>query len=196
MFQRHLNRLQLRLHEGAARRQQAEHGVRDHDALPGPDQALHQLALSPKSAGQAMALLQAFQCHQVGLDAQIESARQALADAGLALLRQTRLHDRLPVACLRIDQAGHLLACNRTAREWLGLEAPALRGLLLSHFLSPADHAELQQRMVRINQGRSPAPLTLGLLTPDRAMRPTQAAISADDQPDHYIVVLMDRAPL
>ncbi|MEY4766996.1 MAG: hypothetical protein RI907_3669 [Pseudomonadota bacterium] len=202
MILRNLSKFQQKLQEGAERRQEALRRLADRGTSTGPDSdaraalgVLHQLALSPESAAQALALLQEFQVHQIELDAQIESSRQALADADAALLQQTRLHDRLPVACVRIDEAGHLLACNRTACQWLGLDVPAPKGLLFGAFLSPADEAGLQHRLGQVNQGWSPTPWRLDLLTPDRTSRPMQAAISADDQPDHYIVVLMDRAP-
>jgi len=203
MTHRNTHLLQADIAEDVRRRQEALQRLgQGASVAAGPSTAraalsvLHELAQAPETADKALALLHELQVHQIELDAQIESSRHALAEAELALRRCRSVHDLLPVACLHIDASACILASNRTACAWLGREASGLLGERLDRLLSPVDMGGLRERLAALQLGRVPAPWTLTLLrTAARPAWPVQAALSADEQPGHGLLVWMAAPP-
>ena len=114
---------------------------------------LFDLAASPSTAHDALALLHELQVHQVELDLQNEeltASRNALEDA---LLHQTFLFDHAPVGYLAIDANTVATEINRAALHLLGMPRQALKGRPLTGLLTPASREHLQMMMVHARQG-------------------------------------------
>ena len=89
---------------------------------------LHDLAASPATAADALAVLHELQVHQVELELQAEEMARSRAELELALLRQTELYDVAPVGLLVIDGNTALQEMNLTAAALLDGSRDALIG--------------------------------------------------------------------
>ena len=113
---------------------------------------LHDLAATPATAVDALALLHELQVHQVELDLQEEELRQARAELEQALDRQLYLYNHAPVAYLSLDLGGSICELNLTAARLLGpgvrrAAGPAARPLSdAAQLRSPAPPAEARLR--------------------------------------------------
>ena len=81
---------------------------------------LHELASSPTTAADALALLHELQVHQVELDLQAEELRASRMELEAALRRQIQLYDAAPVGHATIDPSCTLLELNLTGAAMLG----------------------------------------------------------------------------
>lgn len=157
---------------------------------------LHELASSPDTAADALALLHELQVHQIEIEAQSEDLRATLADADAALSQQTQYLNDMPAACIHIDAYGKLLAINLTGARWLGVDQGALKGQTLSAYLPPLSTAELSKQLKALDRGLTPASWHTVLLAEGQAPRSLLASVNAaPSAAGHYIVVLMEVPP-
>lgn len=80
---------------------------------------LFDLASSPATAHDALALLHELQVHQVELDLQNEELQSSRAELEAAWTRQTQLHHASPSAQLVLDSSGVLDGVQRPSFEML-----------------------------------------------------------------------------
>jgi PAS domain-containing protein len=114
---------------------------------------LYDLACSPSTAADALALLHELQVHQVEVDLQDEELRRSRAEIETALDRQVRLYDNSPVGQITVD--GHLVLheLNRTGALLLGSERDALRGRSLESLIAPEAVSSLRAMLARVTEG-------------------------------------------
>ncbi len=89
---------------------------------------LFELASSPSTADDALALLHELQVHQVKLELQDEELRSSRAELETALGRQVELYDAAPVGSFSVDTKAVLYELNLTGARLLGFEREELLG--------------------------------------------------------------------
>ncbi|MDO8278832.1 MAG: PAS domain-containing protein [Burkholderiaceae bacterium] len=153
---------------------------------------LFDLATSPDTAPDALALLHELQVHQVELDLQAEDLHTAVADLESALARQTQLYDAAPVAYCTVDADARLRDVNATGQRLLGKSREVLRGQRLDTFFDTASAAALRGLFAAANSTCS------CVLSWDVAGHaPGKVCASAGPDPDGtgYLVVLSEMPP-
>lgn len=114
-------------------------------SLPKPKDAtdafrvLFELASSPDTAGDALALLHELQVHQVELDMQTEELVHSRAELETAWADLHQWHEASPCAQLLFDADGRLLECNAMALNNLNQTLEDVRGKRLSTWLNARD---------------------------------------------------------
>ena len=152
---------------------------------------LFDLAASPSTAHDALALLHELQVHQVELDLQNEeltASRNALEDA---LLHQTFLFDHAPVGYLAIDANTVATEINRAALHLLGMPRMALKGRPLTGLLTPPSRERLQLMMVHAQQGALPATHELHFVPAVGVERVLHATADRDMLQTGFLLALM-----
>lgn len=122
---------------------------------------LYELALSPNTAPDALALLRELQVHQVELDLQAEELRTATAHLEAELARQAQRYDAAPAAQLTLDNQARVVDINLTGAQQLGAERDLVRGQRLDRFLTPQSATALQTLLARAGQGTASCELAL-----------------------------------
>jgi PAS domain-containing protein len=125
---------------------------------------LHDLASSPESAGDALALLHELQVHQVEIETQAEELRAARAALEAALTRQRQLYDFAPVGYFTIDEGTTLHEGNLTGARLLAMSREALPGRTLESFLTPSSGPALRALLARVAGNGREEGCTLQLL--------------------------------
>ena len=97
---------------------------------------LHQLASSPATADDALALLHELQVHQVEIELQAEELQGTRVELETALQRQLQLYDAAPAGLFTLDADGTLYEINLTGANLLGMGRDELVGRALSGFLA------------------------------------------------------------
>ncbi|PVY56243.1 MULTISPECIES: PAS domain-containing protein [unclassified Simplicispira] len=143
---------------------------------------LYELALSPKTAPGALALLHELQVHQVELDLQAEELRTATATLEAELARQMQRYDKSPAGHLILDSHGRVADVNLTGAQQLGAERELVRGQRLDHFLTPQSAIALQALLARAGQGHASSELTL-VARPDSDAKARTVCASARIDP-------------
>jgi PAS domain S-box-containing protein len=110
---------------------------------------LYDLASSPTTAPDALALLHELQVHQVEVDLQGEELLRSRAELEMLLRRQVLLYDHAPVGLLALDADAVLHEVNMTAADLLGSERDALIGRSLTQFLSSEDAVALRATLAQ-----------------------------------------------
>lgn len=123
--------------------------------------ALYELALSPKTAPDALALLHELQVHQVELDLQAEELRSATAQLEAELARQTQRYDNAPAGQLILNHQATVVDINLTGAQQLGAERDLVRGQRLDRFLTPQSATALHTLLAHAGQGPASCELTL-----------------------------------
>lgn len=100
---------------------------------------LFELASSPDTAGDALALLHELQVHQVELDMQTEELMHSRAELEIAWADLHQWHEASPSAQLLFDADGQLLECNAMALNHLNQSLEEVRGKRLSTWLNARD---------------------------------------------------------
>jgi PAS domain S-box-containing protein len=153
---------------------------------------LYELASSPSTAADALALLHELQVHQVEVDLQDEELRHARVELETALNRQVQLYDYAPVGYLTVDCNAVLRELNRTAATLLGLERDSLLGRSLESFLNPEGVSILRAMLGRLTEG---APVEFADLylrvTPDRQTRCMHASACLDPAGGGFLIGLL-----
>ena len=144
---------------------------------------LYELAASPDTAPDALALLHELQVHQVELDMQAEALLAAHTELQSRLDRANSLHDSMPVACFSVDADTRVLDVNPRGERLLGMTHEALLGRKLGELVSPrgALQALLQQLATRPHgDPGDTVSATLQLTTSGHAPRSVLACIGAE----------------
>ena len=152
---------------------------------------LHQLASSPATASDALALLHELQVHQVQLELQQEEVRNARTELEEALIRQTAMVDRAPVAYVSIDAHTALWELNLAALRLLGGTRDELLGRPLAAWLTAAGADRLQTLLGRVGEGKQPEPVALQLLPAAGRASQVLATADADAASGRFLLVLM-----
>ena len=84
---------------------------------------LHDLAISPNTASDALKLLHELQVHQVELDLQHEQAEQDRCQFAEDMSNYVALFDLAPFAYFALSSEGLIVAANRIASRWLAAGA-------------------------------------------------------------------------
>jgi PAS domain-containing protein len=158
---------------------------------------LHQLASSPATAADALALLHELQVHQVEVELQDEELHRSRTELETELLRLTQCHDHAPVGCFTIDRGTVLCEVNLTGARLLGVERELLPGSRLDAFLVPHSADMLQTLLAQVDaglgrghNGEDHATGTLELRTPGGQPRRVDAAAAADPAGGRYLLAL------
>lgn len=122
---------------------------------------LYELALSPKTAPDALALLHELQVHQVELDLQAEELRTATAQLETELARQLQRYDTAPAAQFTLDSQTRVVELNLTGAQQLGAERDLVRGQRLDRYLTPQSATALQALLAHAGQAPASCELTL-----------------------------------
>jgi PAS domain S-box-containing protein len=155
---------------------------------------LHQLASSPETAGDAMALLHELQVYQVELDLQQEELRRSQSELEAALIRSAVLVERAPVGYMTIDARTVLCEINLAGARLLGAARKDLLGRPLAGLLAAHSVEALQALLKRTREGRVPETCELQLMPMAGMSRTVQAAADQDTNPEHFLLVLMPPA--
>ncbi|MHB1871527.1 MAG: PAS domain-containing protein [Steroidobacteraceae bacterium] len=114
---------------------------------------LYDLASSPSTAPDALALLHELQVHQVELEIQDEELRRVHVELETSLKRQVQLYEYAPMGYLTTDRNAVLRDLNQMGATLLGVEADAARGRSLEGFLTSEGVATLRAMLARIVSG-------------------------------------------
>ena len=153
---------------------------------------LFDLASSPSTAPDALALLHELQVHQVEVDLQDEELRRSRAELETSLNRQVQLYDYAPVGCFTLDFNAVLRELNRSGAALLGLEPDFLRGRSLESYLTAEGATILRAMLGRIAEGATTEFADLALWsTPDGETRCMHASACLDPAGGGYLIGLM-----
>ena len=153
---------------------------------------LHELASSPSTAADALALLHELQVHQVELDLQAEELRGSRAELETALQRQVALYEAAPVAQFSLDPRGALREMNLAGATLLGGDREVLLGQPLSSFLAPHSARELGALLARAGEGPQGQAHALQLNGGEGSSRTVYASVGTDPAGQGFLVALMD----
>ncbi len=153
--------------------------------------ALYDLALSPSTAADALAILHELQVHQVELEVQQEELRNSRADLEGALSRQLELYDRAPVGFLTLDAGMLVREVNETGLRLLDCERDDLLGQALGRFLAPRSADHLHTLLAHTRDGQAGRACTLQLLAREGPPRSVRATAAADSAPGCFLLALM-----
>ena len=128
---------------------------------------LFDLASSPTTAHDALALLHELQVHQVELDLQNEELQNARTELEAAWLRQAQWLDASPSAQLMLDNSGRLMECNARALQCLNLPLPQVLGKRLVNWLDASQHLEVQSWLAHAQEAGEPISLDFWLCFPN-----------------------------
>lgn len=151
---------------------------------------LHELASSPSTAADALALLHELQVHQVELDVQAEELRASREELESTLQRHVQRYDALPVGCFTIDQAGTLHELNLTGAEMLGAEREALLGQTLVGRFTRESERLLRAMVSSASAGQQVKTSSLQLIRPRADPLVVHASVNTDPAGERLLVVL------
>lgn len=152
---------------------------------------LHELASSPATAADALALLHELQVHQIELDMQAEELRASRAELEAALHRQIELYDGAPVGCFTVDPGGALHELNSTGADLLGSPREALLGQSLVGFLEPDSASALQGLLRRVSDGGPAGDCTARLALRGAKSQAVYATAQSDPAGNNFLVAFM-----
>jgi PAS domain S-box-containing protein len=153
--------------------------------------ALYDLAQSPSTAHEALALLHELQVHQVELELQDEELRRSRTELEATLNRQVQLYDAAPAGLLTVDQRSVVSEVNTAAARLLRLERGAVLGRPLVGLLAADSARALQSMLARLADGADEEVGALQLAMPDGTHREVRAAVSRDPAGTHFLVALV-----
>jgi PAS domain-containing protein len=137
---------------------------------------LFDLASSPTTAHDALALLHELQVHQVELDLQNEELQNARSELEAAWLRQAQWLDASPSIQLMLDNSGRLMECNARALQCLQLNLSQVLGKRLVNWLDASDHLEVQSWLAHAQETNDPISLDFWLWLPDSSKQAVHAS--------------------
>jgi PAS domain-containing protein len=157
---------------------------------------LFDLAASPATAHDALALLHELQVHQVELDLQNEELQTSRAELEASCDRQQQLHNASPCAQVVLDGQGCLLECNALALAQLNTHAAAAIGKPLSGWLAAVDVPRVQIWLSRAMQGQQPPAQAWVLRVVGREGRAVVAAARINPCAPGVLLAWIDAPPL
>jgi PAS domain S-box-containing protein len=152
---------------------------------------LHELAASPSTAADALAMLHELQVYQVELDLQNEELRNSRAQYEAALTRHVQLYDYAPVSSFTVDRGTTLHEINRTGAHLLGFTREVLLGRTLDSFLVPPSGRTLHLMLTRVAEGKDGEACTLQLMGRDGTPRSVHAIASVDPAGARFLVAFI-----
>ena len=153
---------------------------------------LLELASSPSTAADALALLHELQVHQVELELQEEELRSSRDDIELALSRQIALYEHAPVGYLALDARNVVHEVNLKGVRLLGAARKDLLGKNLVGFLPPGSVDDLRALLARVGDGHVDERCTMSLRPGSGVPRVVHATASADPVSGHFLVALIE----
>jgi PAS domain-containing protein len=153
---------------------------------------LHELASSPSTAADALALMHELQVHQVELDLQEDELRNSRVELEAALARCSQRYDGAPVGLFTVEQSTALVELNMTGARLLGGEPEALLGRPLGTFLTPQGSDALHNLLAQVAEGRVAQACTLELIRYGAAPQRVHATASADPVGPRFLVAFLD----
>ena len=153
---------------------------------------LYELASSPSTAPDALALLHELQVHQVEVDLQDEELRRSRIELESLLNRQVKLFECAPMGYLTVDDNAVLRELNRAGARLLGYERDSLRGSSLESYLTPEGVTALRAMLRRVTAG-VPAEFADLFLRPaqDGKTRCVHASACLDPAGEGFLIGLM-----
>ena len=155
---------------------------------------LHDLASSPATAADALAVLHELQVHQVELELQAEELARSRAELEQAVQRQTQLYDAAPVGMLTIDERTTLHELNQTGAALLGGGLEDLLGRRLDSLLMPDSAEALRAMMAQTAAGLAAPSRPLRLRVADGMPPVLQAWVTADPAGARFLVGVAELA--
>jgi PAS domain-containing protein len=155
---------------------------------------LHQLASSPSTAGDALALLHELQVHQVELEMQEEELSNSRCELEAALARQTALLDNAPAGFITLDAGTVLCEINPAGAQLLGQAPEDLLGQPLAGMLTAPSADALLALLARANDGLAQEPCQLLMLPVEGVQRALHATAGKSTAPHYFQLVLMAAA--
>ncbi len=156
---------------------------------------LYQLASSPSTAGDALALLHELQVHQVELDLQQEELLNSQSELEKALLRQTSLVERAPVGYMTIDARTVLYEINFAGARLLAAERDNLPGRRLDGLMAEPSASALHSLLARAGAGSASQTCELRLRPLAGESRTVHATVDTDTTSGYFLLALMPAAP-
>jgi len=153
---------------------------------------LFDLASSPDTAPDALALLHELQVHQVELDLQNEELQRSRAELEAAWAYQLQWHDASPSAQLVLDESGRLMECNAGALKSLNQDIQQVLGKRLDSWLLAADVPGVQAWLSRAGLSAEPLSLQLKLHAQGQALHGVCAAARANPMAPGVLVAWVD----
>jgi PAS domain S-box-containing protein len=152
---------------------------------------LYELASSPTTAADALALLHEIQVHQVEVELQDEELRRSRVELEASLARQLELYELAPFAYFTLDGGTAIRELNLAAARLLGADRESLLGRRLDQLLAPESGGRLKAMLADIRAG---APEQAGALrlADDRVAHVLQASVKADSTGERFLVALVD----
>jgi PAS domain-containing protein len=141
---------------------------------------LFDLAASPTTAHDALALLHELQVHQVELDLQNEELLSSRAELEAACDRQMQLRDASPGAQLVLDEKGCVIEGNALAELHLNASGPTLVGKAFVGWLAVGDAPRIQAWLTESMIRPEATSLAWTLRAPGREGRAVIAAARAN----------------
>jgi PAS domain-containing protein len=155
---------------------------------------LYELASSPSTAGDALALLHEIQVHQVEVDLQDEELRRSRSELEAALARYIQLYDQAPFAYFTLDTGTHICEMNLAAARLLGADRETLLGRRLDQLLLPASGEALRSMLNDARDGAAARTHALQPASPGAA-HALHARASVDAVRGRFLVALVDAGP-
>ena len=153
---------------------------------------LFELASSPSTAADALALLHELQVHQVELELQEEELRSSRDDIELALSRQIALYQHAPVGHVALDARCVVHEVNLKGAHLLGAARKSLLGQSLIGFLPPGNADDLRALLARVSDGHVDARCALSLRPNGGAPCVVHATASADPVSGQILLALVE----
>ena len=153
---------------------------------------LHELASSPETAGDALALLHELQVHQVELDIQEEELRRSRAEMEAHLGRRAELHDFLPLGCIAIDRQMIVTDINLAGARLLGSPREEIAGKSMTGYVGPESrHVLMDLLKTDVSDGDVKA-VALQFLTAGGKLKTVRTAVGADPTGRGVIIAVVD----
>jgi PAS domain S-box-containing protein len=154
---------------------------------------LYELASSPSTAPNALALLHGLQVHQVEVDLQDEELRRSRVELETALNRQVHLYDSAPVAYFTVDRNTVRSELNLPGASLLGFDREFLLGRSLDSFLTPDSVRMLHAMLERVTKGAAEV-ADLQLRGQDGRTRRVHAAARRDPAGECFLIAWIEAA--
>ena len=155
---------------------------------------LFQLASSPSTAQDALALLHELQVHQIELEIQDEELRGSRAELEHALNRQIELYDCAPVSYFTIDAETVLHELNLRGSRLLGFERSALLGRPLDSFLDERSAARLRALITLVEQDQRGDVCELDCMVCTGTPRTIHASLTRDSVAQRFLLAFNEPA--
>lgn len=157
---------------------------------------LFDLAASPSTAHDALALLHELQVHQVELDLQNEELLSSRTELEAACDRQMQLRDASPGAQLVLDDQGCVLEGNALAQQHLHASGPTLVGKALVGWLAAGDAPRVQAWLTQALTRQEATSLACTLRVPGREGRAVIAAARVNPLAPGTLLAWVDAPPV